>query len=399
MPFALLIMAVLQLNVANPAPVFGLALLLTGFLLVMTKITRVHGLGLAALACVFALDFAWHGHSFSKEQPIQPLLWYLGFYAVFTIFPFAFREHFKATTLPWTTAACAGLGTAVLVHDVVGQAWPNTPMGLLAAAFAIAPMLSLIVILKQHREDTPARLSQLAWFGGVALLFITLIFPLQFDRQWLTIAWALEGAALCWLFQRVPHKGLHWTALGLLTVAFVRLALNPAVLDYHQRSGTPILNWFLYTYGLVAVAQFAAIKLIRPPHQKLGEINLHGLFGAFGGVLLFLLLNIEIADYFTLPGEHFITFKFSGNLARDMCYSIGWGLFALALLITGFKIDSRGVRYAGIALMGITLLKLFFHDLASIDSIYRIGALIVVAIIALAASFLYQRFFDRDSKP
>jgi uncharacterized membrane protein len=398
MPFALLIMAVLQLNVTNPAPVFGLALLLTGFLLAMTKLTRTHGLGLAALACVLALEYSWHGHSFSKDEPVQPLLWYLGFYALFAAFPFVFRAHFQNATLPWTAAALAGIGSFGLVHWVLAQAWPSTPMGLIAAAFAIPPLMSLIVILKQHREDTPARLSQLAWFGGVALFFITLIFPLQFDRKWLTIAWALEGAALCWLFQRVPHKGLHWTALGLLTVAFVRLAVNPEVLSYHQRSGAAIFNWFLYTYGLVAAAQFAAIKLIRPPHERLGAINLHGLFGAFGGVLLFLLLNIEIADYFTAPGEHFITFKFSGNLARDMCYSIGWGLFSLGLLITGFKLEARSVRYAGIGLMGITLLKLFLHDLANIDSIYRIGALIVVAFIALAASFLYQRFFDRVSK-
>jgi uncharacterized membrane protein len=44
----------------------------------------------------------------------------------------------------------------------------------------------------------------------------------------------------------------------------------------------------------------------------------------------------------------------------------------------------------------VALLKLFFHDLANIESIFRIGALIVVAIIALATSFLYQRFLTDD---
>ncbi len=399
MPFALLIIAVQELHVTNPMPVFGLALMLSGFLLAMTRMTRTQGLGLAALACVLLLEYSWHDHTFDLDKPVQPLLWYLGFYALFAAFPFAFRQHFRNTKLPWITAALAGVGTFELVHQVFLQAWPQTPVGLIAAAFAIPPLMSLIVILKQHREDSPARLSQLAWFGGVSLFFITLIFPLQFDRQWLTIAWALEGAALCWLFQRVPHKGLHWTALGLLTVAFIRLALNPEVLSYHERSGAPIFNWFLYTYGLVAAAQFAAIKLIRPPHEQLGPINLHGLFGTFGGVLLFLLLNIEIADYFTEPEEQFITFMFSGNFARDMCYSIGWGLFSLGLLIIGFKLEMRRVRFAGIGLMVMTLLKLFLHDLANIDSIYRIGALLAVAIIALAASFLYQRFLARDSDP
>ena len=43
----------------------------------------------------------------------------------------------------------------------------------------------------------------------MALFFITLIFPIQFSHQWITIGWALEGAALLWLFHRVPHPGLR----------------------------------------------------------------------------------------------------------------------------------------------------------------------------------------------
>jgi uncharacterized membrane protein len=81
-----------------------------------------------------------------------------------------------------------------------------------------------------------------------------------------------------------------------------------------------------------------------------------------------------------------------------MTFSIAWALFALSLLSIGFRLDARGARYAGIGLMGITLMKLFFHDLANIGSIYRIGALIVVAVIALGASFLYQRFYARQAR-
>ena len=43
--------------------------------------------------------------------------------------------------------------------------------------------------------------------------------------------------------------------------------------------------------------------------------------------------------------------------------------------------------------MSITLLKLFFHDLARLGQLYRIGAFISVAVIAMLASFAYQRFF------
>ena len=36
--------------------------------------------------------------------------------------------------------------------------------------------------------------TKLAWFGGVSLFFITLIFPVQFDRQWIT-CWASRSAS------------------------------------------------------------------------------------------------------------------------------------------------------------------------------------------------------------
>jgi uncharacterized membrane protein len=110
-------------------------------------------------------------------------------------------------------------------------------------------------------------------------------------------------------------------------------------------------------------------------------------------VLAFLLLNIEIADYFSAPGTT-LTFEFSGNFARDMTYSIAWGLFALALLVAGIVKKIPAPRYAAIGLLCVTLLKLFFHDLAQLAQLYRIGAFIGVAVIAMLASFAYHEFFS-----
>src|SRR5271165_888183 len=96
---------------------------------------------------------------------------------------------------------------------------PNRFMGLLPAAFAVPQLLSLAAIVKSTSAQDKSRLTQLAWFGGAALFFITLIFPIQFERQWITVGWALEGAALLWLFHRVPHPGLRLTGVALLCAA------------------------------------------------------------------------------------------------------------------------------------------------------------------------------------
>lgn len=396
LPFALLGLAATVIPVPNPTPMFGLALVLSVFLLGIVKVSGITALSVSALACVGALEWIWHFGHFTPEHAKLPLFWYLGFYLLFTVFPFVFRDSFVNRKLPWITSAAAGLVTFGLVYRVVKLAWPNEVMGLVPAAFIIAPMLGLFYVIKQHREDNPARLDQLAWFGGVALFFITLIFPIQFEKQWITLGWALEGAALCWLFRRVPHPGLRVTGAALLTAAFVRLALNPAVLSYHNRGDTMLLNWQLYAYALAALAMFAAARWLEPPKHLLGGINLRGALYTFGGILLFLLVNIEIADAFTEPGSRTLVFKFSGDLARDMTYTIAWALFALILIILGLWKRAAPARYAGIGLLGITVLKLFLHDLARIDSVYRIGALIVVSLIALAASFLYQRFLGEE---
>ena len=46
----------------------------------------------------------------------------------------------------------------------------------------------------------------------------------------------------------------------------------------------------------------------------------------------------------------------------------------------------------------MTTLKLFFHDLARLDQLYRIGAFVAVAAIAMLGSFAYQRFYAASLK-
>jgi uncharacterized membrane protein len=383
----------------NPSPVFGVALLLVVLLLGITKLISLELVACIALGSAVLLEHVWHFAHFQKEQPNVPLLWYLGFAAVFTIFPFVFHRQFARKGVVWASAALAAPLHFYLVYDLVRATHPQYGMlGLVPAAFAVPSLLGLIALIRLTPIDSPARNAQLALFGAAALFFITLIFPIQFERQWITLGWALEGAALCWLFHRVPHPGLRVAGIGLLVVAFARLVCNPAVLAYHTRATAAIFNWYLYTYGIVAICFFVAARLLAPPRNIVLKQNALPLLNSAGTILAFVLLNIEIADYFTKPGAYELTFQFSDNFARDMTYSIAWALFALLLLIVGIRKDNRGARYAGLVLLCVVLLKLFFHDLSQLEQLYRIAALIVVAIIAMVASFLYQRFLSQPQK-
>src|SRR5262249_12493648 len=202
LPFLLLIMVALQLPLANPSPVFGVALLLVILLLGMSEIFSLDLLPAVALVSVLGLEHAWHLEHFDPTRATMPLVWYLGFYALFTIFPFVFHQRFAEKTVAWATSALAGPLHFYLIYQLVRTAYPSGVPGLVPAAFALPPLLELFVLLRRTPLTSPARNAQLALFGGAALFFITLIFPIQFDRQWITVGWALEGAALCWLFRR-----------------------------------------------------------------------------------------------------------------------------------------------------------------------------------------------------
>src|SRR4029077_10498499 len=134
-----------------------------------------------------------------------------------------------------------------------------------------AAILALLLreLLKIQARGT-RDLGRLAFVAAASLAFITVAIPLQLKHQWITIGWALEGAALAWLYIRIPHRKLLYSAIGLLSAAFARLALNPAVFVYEPR-GMRVFNWYLYTYVLCAVAMLAAAWLFSKTDDEIAE--------------------------------------------------------------------------------------------------------------------------------
>jgi uncharacterized membrane protein len=398
MPFLLLVMIVVRLPLASPLPVFGLAALLAALLLGLVCFGWPEHLVALALGSLLFVEYTWFFQRLAAGNALATLVWYLAFHAAFLLFPLLLARRLPGRRVPFLAGAWSGPAHFVVVHHLVKTFYPNGAMGLLPLAFALPHLGTLWWLWRSLDNQEPRRLSLLAWQGGVALLFITLIFPIQFDRQWLTVAWALEGAALLALFHRVPHPGLQWTGAGLLAAAFVRLALNPAVWQYYPRSETPFWNWFLYAYGVVVACLFLGARLMAPPRHQIQELNVPPLLRGLATVLIFLLLNIEIADFFSTGP--YISFEFSGSFARDMTYSLVWAAFAFVLLFLGIQRRLAAARYAGIGLLSATLLKLFLHDLWSLGGLYRIGSLIGLALVLIPVSYLYQRFMaGEQAKP
>jgi hypothetical protein len=176
LPFLLLMMVTTRLPIADPSPVFGLALILGVLLLGVTRILRTQGLPLCALLSTVALEHAWHFTHFDPRAAALPLGWYLAFYAIFTLYPFIFEKGEGKAGLSWTAAALAGPVHFHLVLKLIRSAYPNLTIGLVPAAFAMLSFCGFIFLLQRIPQERRSDNSALAWFGGVSLYFFTLIF-------------------------------------------------------------------------------------------------------------------------------------------------------------------------------------------------------------------------------
>ena len=175
----------------------------------------------------------------------------------------------------------------------------------------------MFVLLLWRLLQVEENRTRLAMVAASALTFLTIAIPLQFENGWMTIGLALEAMALTWLYQRIPHRGLLAWSGGLAFFVMARFVIDPVFDDYR------------IVYLVCAATMFVAAWLAPGAEPALRRV-----FASAGAIQLFFLLNILIADYYS-PGPT-PTFNFiSSSLAQELTYTIGWALFAIAMLVTG----------------------------------------------------------------
>lgn len=345
----------------------------------------VLGAGLAGAATVF-----WQASHPAPEQWIDTLKLAVPLYVVFLAYPLALGRRIGRGLSPHLAAVMASAWFFYVARQALVAGGYGDVIGALPVAQAAAVGVLLAALLKT--EPPSARvLGRLALVAGATLAFVTAAIPLQLDKQWITIAWALEGAALAWLFRRVPHRGLFWWSLALLAAVFARLALNPEVLVYQTRSEVRIFNWYLYTYLTCAAAMLGAGWLFSTTDDDISPpLRASQALPAAGTILLFWLLNIEIADFYA-TGET-ITFHLSGGLAQNLTYTLGWATFAVCLLAAGIVLRSHAARIAAIVLLTVTVMKGFLSDVARLGGLYRVMSFVGLAVSLALVAVVLQRF-------
>ena len=319
-------------------------------------------------------------------------LFFLGFLALPFAVPGSWRPRWQHRPWPWLASALSGVVFFYPMHEAIVAVWGKAWIGALPvvlAAFTVGALSGVTRRFAAAREDALAqlvRLRYLALFAAIALGFVATAIPLQLDRQWITIGWALQAAAVWWLYGRLPHRGLQVFGAILFAAVGARLLLNEEVFRYQER-GLPIFNWLLYTYGIPALCCFAGAAFLRRADP---ETRLVPAAGGLGLLLVFWLLNLEIIDFFS--AGPYVQLTMERSLERDLTMSVVWGLYAMALLVIGILRGVRPLRFVSLGFLVLTVAKVFLYDLSTLTGLYRILSFLGLGISLILVSLIYQRF-------
>ena len=233
--------------------------------------------------------------------------------------------------------------------------------GVVSLAGAILYLLVAIRAARPTRRTKDGE-EPLAAYCVVVTSFVSLAVPLELSSQWLSVAWALEAAALAWLLLKLRVEVLGRIGLLLGAGVCVRLLLNPRVLDY-PLGDLPVLNWVLYGYGLSALAfGLAAWWYDRARWERAAAAFTWG-----AGGLTFALLTLEVRQGFH-PGKLLGAFP---HLVEWATYSHLWVAAGLLCLAAFLRWKKETLGFVGLAFLVVAAVKIAFVDCLIVNPLWH----------------------------
>ena len=269
----------------------------------------------------------------------------------------------------------------------------------LMAWFALALAAVYIFLSRQvhSRKLTPGASEILHFLHlAVAIGFITVAIPIRLDAHWITIGWFVEAGVLLWVGNRVNSDFLNVLALGALVLGVIRLLL----IDNFSTTQL-IFNMRMATYA-VAVAVLAAVAWYAAQREDDLAQSVAAVAIVALNALALIALSREVADYYarqmsvyrpTIVNQWQAVYKDLHRIGieRDFTYSALWMAYGAMLMIVGFLRRSAFVRWQALLLIAATTAKVFIYDVSQLDKGYRIVSFIILGVLLLAISFVYQR--------
>jgi uncharacterized membrane protein len=343
----------------------------------MARVSRELGLLALSLGVVLA-DVALAATLSGVALPIVYAVGALAFAGLARALPATEADHLFVR---------AGLGGHVLLAvahaltidaPAAGLAGGEDAVDAAAAALVLGAITAASFV--GARVDTLPRAMRVA-LDAVALAAVAWLAALTLDDVALASAWAAEGAALALVWRRsgdVVASVAAWLHLAL--AAIVALATVAPLSALADGLADPL--GALIALGVLALALGRAAHAGLPVPQLGNDIEpvdlgCKVLWGAAVLTVLLLASMLVVTPFSVHAGQ--------------VALSALWGGTGVAALLAGLALDRSVIRRCALALLLLTIGKVFLIDLATLDSAARAGSFLALGVLLLGAAYAWQR--------
>jgi uncharacterized membrane protein len=285
----------------------------------------------------------------------------------------------------WLAGAALAVGWSAYVLLVEVQPWlEEEGLELTLAIGSGACMVAAFGLAVLTWTDRRWRdLTTVVWVDGLVALLATERI-LVGDWRATVFFFALTGAAIALLAGPLREPRL-WFAAAVLSgvTTIVTLAALTPPSHFFTSSESPAESLWVLLACILALGVLAATALDRQTLVGLGAVT---------GVLALYAVSLGILEL----AERVSGASVETDFERGHTAVSGlWALLGLGLLIAGLLRGSSALRYGGLALFGLSLVKIFVYDLAELSSVARAFSFIFVGGLLLAGGFFLQRLSHR----
>jgi len=262
------------------------------------------------------------------------------------------------------------------------------------------------ILLRRRKDDILVAIFEYAAIGmaSAAAYFLLRRFFHPYDNAMMTQAGFTErsiitnfffllGLGCFWIGGYAKRPAVSLSALLLSGIALARIVYfdflihNP--LWSHQSVGSmPIFNALLLPYGLPII--WLIIGNTKLP--SLGKERYLRYTNSFLLLLAFALVSFNVRQFY--HGEYLDGSIISN--AEIYTYSAVWLLMGIVLLFVGTLRDDKAMRMASLAVMIVSVGKVFLYDASELTGLLRVFSFLGLGLSLLGLSWFYTRFvFNR----
>lgn len=202
---------------------------------------------------------------------------------------------------------------------------------------------------------------------------------------WISISICLVSVFRRWILRRQeqPTTGLMITGTILIGISLLGFTGNisniPSVYEGETYWSSFNLAHYALFVGIIGVV--LAVRSYEKQEDWTKAISL---------LLVLWMLSLELIQWSLVSGF---------GAGYKILLSVLWVSFAVAMIVIGIKRKQPIMRITAMAILGITMLKMFFYDLSTLSTIYKTIVFIAIGGLFLVGAYFYQTLSKQEEKP